>query len=175
MLKLLKAKKSILVMIVVAVLGWAGYNVSNQEVSKVVDMALTAVPDNVGEKEQAPQEKTQTTNVKEDFNKASAVSDARRTHILYGDATGGGHLYGTGSPCKSEFPKHWNEDTIIKEINLIASNDNLNWEQQRNGYYVTEQNVGTVKVRVVKGRKNKSVITAYPTNTGRNPCPANDR
>ncbi|MEZ5901772.1 MAG: hypothetical protein R3D88_00495 [Alphaproteobacteria bacterium] len=59
-------------------------------------------------------------------------------------------------------------------MELIAANDNLNWEQQRNGYYVTEQPVGTVKVRVVKDRDGKNVVTAYPTNTPRNPCPAND-
>jgi hypothetical protein len=169
MLKLLKAKKSLLVMVIVAALGWAGYNVSNQDVSKVVDMVLVepSQTDTVQKTPEKPQ-------AQEDFNRASHLSDARRTHILYGDATGGGHLYGTGSPCKSEFPKHWNEETIVKEIELIAANDNLNWEQQRNGYYVTEQSVGIVKVRVVKARNGADVITAYPTNTKRNPCPAND-
>lgn len=160
-----KGKKAIIVALLVALLGWAGINVSEQQVSQAVDSIITEV-----NKQSDTQNETT-----EAFNKASVITPERRTHILYGDATGGGHLHGTGKPCKSEFPAHWNEETIIKEVELIASNDNLNWEQQRNGYHVTEQNVGSIKVRVVKGRENKQVITAYPVNVPRNPCPANDR
>lgn len=173
-------------MAVVTILGWAGFQVSEQKVTQVVDMAMSATGnDETGQETRqatvADEQSRESFNdtppqsVTQDFNKASAISPARRTHILYGDATGGGHLFGQNKPCKSEFPKHWSEEVIIKEVDLIAANDNLNWEQQRNGYYVTEQQVGTVKVRVVKGRDNKNVITAYPTNVRRNPCPANDR
>lgn len=167
-------------MLIVAVLGWAGFQVSEDQVSPYVDAVLVEGQSQVSEEadvenQEKIEQETAPQTVKEDFNSASAITPERRTHILYGDATGGGHLYGAGKPCKSEFPKHWDEETVIKEVELIAANDNLNWEQQRNGYYVTEQNVGTVKVRVVKGRNNEKVITAYPTNTGRNPCPANDR
>lgn len=151
-----------------AILGYTGLQVSDQNVSKVVDTVLEHA-----EPEATPQE-DQTPQAKEEFNRASHISEQRAQHILYGDATGGGHLYGVGKPCKSEFPKHWNEQTILKEVELIAANDNLNWEQQRNGYYVTEQRVGTVNVRVVKARNAEDVITAYPTNVQRNPCPAND-
>lgn len=172
MLKLLKNKKSILVAVIVAILGFAGLQVAEQDVSKGVDLVLSQI-------DEAPEpqiaQKTSPPAAKEDFNQASHISEQRRAHILYGDATGGGHLYGQNKPCKSEFPKHWNEDTIIKEVELIAANDNLNWEQQRNGYYVTEQTVGSTKVRVVKARNGEDVITAYPTNVTRNPCPANDR
>lgn len=185
MFNFIKKQKTVLVMIVVAILGWAGFTVTKEQVTPVVDKALSVTEDatiavqEIKQKKQAEQlsqEQTDNTpEAKQDFNRASAITPERRAHILYGDATGGGHLYGTGAPCKSEFPKTWSEDTIIKEVEVIAANDNLNWEQQRNGYYVTEQNVGTVKLRVVKGRDNEKVITAYPTNTGRNPCPANDR
>lgn len=168
LLNLLKSKKALLVTIIVAILSYAGLQVSEQNVSKVVDTVLEHA-----EPETTPQE-GQTREVKEEFNRASHISEQRRQHILYGDATGGGHLYGVGKPCKSEFPKHWDEQTILKEVELIAANDNLNWEQQRNGYYVTEQRVGTVNVRVVKARNAEDVITAYPTNVQRNPCPAND-
>lgn len=163
-------------MIIVAVLGWAGFQVSESDVRQVVDVVMTdeqpaQEPANPADSDnQAASDNT----VTEDFNRASAISSERREHILYGNATGGGHLFGVGKPCKSEFPKHWDEETIIKEVDLIAANDNLNWQQQRNGYYVTEQKVGTVKVRVVKDPQNKNVITAYPTNVPRNPCPAND-
>ena len=193
MLKFLKSRRTLLVVIIVTVLGWAGYSVSEQQVNKTIDMVLVGDPVQEEEKPQTQitseetianqpvaEEISQTETsagpapVKEDFNRASHISPERRTHILHGDITGGGHLYGTGAPCKSEFPKHWGEETIIKEVELIAANDNLNWEQQRNGYYVTEQDVGTVKVRVVKARNGEDVITAYPINVPRNPCPAND-
>ena len=173
-------------MVIVAILGWAGIKVTEEQVSPYVDAVLvdeqSQTPEQTNSEEAPTSQETSELDqdsspktVKEDFNRASAISPQRRIHILYGDATGGGHLYGAGKPCKSEFPKHWDEDTVIKEVEVIAANDNLNWEQQRNGYYVTEQKVGTVKVRVVKGRNNEKVITAYPVNTGRNPCPANDR
>ena len=176
----LKSKKAILVAIIVAILSWAGYTVTENDVNQYVDIVM---PNEGGEVQQEAQKiepaknepvNTRSQQVKEDFNRASVISDQRRTHILYGDATGGGHLHGTGKPCKSEFPAHWDEETILKEVELIASNDNLSWEQQRNGYHVVEQKVGIVKVRVVKGRDNEQVITAYPVNVPRNPCPSND-
>jgi len=33
-----------------------------------------------------------------------AIATDRRTHILDGDETGGGHRHGTGKPGKTEFP-----------------------------------------------------------------------
>lgn len=153
-------------MALVAILGWAGFQVSEGQVSQVVDLVVQEKP----AEDNAPA--AEETSIKERFNDAALISEQRRVHILYGDATGGGHKFGLGKPCKSEFPKHWDDKTIIKEVELIAANDNLNWEQQRNGYHVTEQKIGTVNVRVVKDRENESVITAYPLNTGRNPCPA---
>lgn len=103
------------------------------------------------------------------------ISPTRRTHILYGDATGGGHIYGAGQPCKSEFPKEWDADKIINTLSAIAANDNVNWAQGRNGYYAGEEMVDGVKIRVILGRKKKKIITGYPINQSRNPCPANDR
>lgn len=169
-----KGKRTILVVLIVSVLGWAGLNVSENDVNKYVTVAIpNTVSKNVAAK--IPQQKeTPAQIVKSEFNELSHISPQRRTHILFGDATGGGHLYGTGKPCKSEFPKHWYEQTIIKEVELIAANDNLNWERQNNGYYVTEQNIGSLNVRVVKGRDAEQVITAYPTNVPRNSCPSND-
>lgn len=99
------------------------------------------------------------------------ISDRASTHILYGDRSGGGHKFGTGKPCKSEFPEDWNDKKILDTIQNIASNDNVKWKQQDNGYHVTEKYVEDLKVRVVVGRQKKNVITAYPTNVKRNPCP----
>ena len=103
------------------------------------------------------------------------ITKQRKTHILYGDKTGGGHLYGLGKPCKSEFPEDWDEEEILDTVKRIAANDNLPWEQQDNGYYVAESNEGQTRVRVVLGPQKQKIITAYPTNVQRNPCPANDR
>lgn len=103
------------------------------------------------------------------------ISDSRIQHILYGDEKGGGHKHGVGKPCKSEFPQNWDDQKIIDVTRKIAANDNLPWERQRNGYHVAEAFEGDVKVRVVKGPQKQRVITAYPINVVRNPCPANDR
>ncbi len=179
MLRLLKSKRVLLIAALVTILGWAGFQVAEKDVANVVNLVLEetekASTEQVQEqKKQELQQQSQNTapTTSESFNDAARISPQRREHILYGDVTGGGHKHGVGAPCKSEFPKHWDDDTIIKEIEMIAANDNLNWEEQRNGYYVTEQKVGTVKVRVVKARNGNDVITAYPTNVKRNPCPA---
>ena len=105
---------------------------------------------------------------------AAHISPNRAKHILYGDHKGGGHRYGAGKPCKSEFPKGWNDEKILQTTARIAANDNLKWNQQRNGYHVTQQMIEGVNVKVVLGRDQKTIITAYPTNRPRNPCPAND-
>lgn len=99
------------------------------------------------------------------------ISDERRVHILYGDDGGGGHLHGVGKPCKSEFPRGWDEDKILSEVQRIAANDNLPWKKQGNGYFTAEDNADGIRVRVVLDRERDGVITAYPVNTRRNPCP----
>ena len=103
------------------------------------------------------------------------LSDYAKEHILYGNNRGGGHKHGIGKPCKSEFPENWSDEKIFFTVKKIAANDNLPWEQQDNGYYVSEYNEGNIRVRVVMGDQKKRVVTAYPTNTKRNPCPANAR
>ena len=192
MFKLLKSKKALIIAALVTILGWAGIQVNERDLTNIANVVLedgqpvqqeqaqNTPQQNIQEQQQAPANdqpaNSNAGGISGDFNKASRISPQRREHILHGDATGGGHMHGAGKPCKSEFPEHWDEDTIIKEVELIAANDNLAWQQQRNGYYVTEQKVGSLKVRVVKGRNGKDVITAYPTNVKRNPCPrhAND-
>lgn len=96
---------------------------------------------------------------------------ARINHILYGDQTGGGHLHSVGKPCKSEFPADWDKKEIIDTIRSLAANDNADWEQQGNGYYVSEFVEGQIRIRIVIDSKKESVITAYPVNVKRNPCP----
>lgn len=100
------------------------------------------------------------------------IPEDRATHILYGDRSGGGHLYGTGKPCKSEFPKTWSADKVLANVQTAAANDNANWAEQDNGYYVAETSIDGVKIRVVLNANKDTVITAYPVNVKRNPCPA---
>ena len=104
------------------------------------------------------------------------LSAARQTHILYGDRNGGGHKAGLGKPCKSEFPDGWGDGKIVDTVLKVAANDNLRWKEQDNGYYVAEQPVDGVRVRVVLDKERDDIITAYPVNVPRNPCtaPAND-
>ncbi|MBL4804342.1 MAG: EndoU domain-containing protein [Alphaproteobacteria bacterium] len=100
------------------------------------------------------------------------LTQDRITHILDGDFTGGGHLYGTGRACKSEFPQSWDSEQILETTRRIAANDNADWRQEENGYFVTEEMVEGVNVRVVLGPEKRSVITSYPINQPRNPCPS---
>lgn len=100
------------------------------------------------------------------------LSPRQSAHILYGDANGGGHKYGAGKPCKSEFPPQWDDEKIIGTIKRIAANDNLDWEQQQNSYFVAEDDIESLTVRVVLAEDKSTIITGYPVNVPRNPCPA---
>ncbi len=104
------------------------------------------------------------------------LSEQAEQHLLYGDKRGGGHLHGVGKACKSEFPQDWDKDEVITHVKKVAANDNLGWEKQNNGYYVAEDMVEGTRVRVVLNQTRTKIITAYPTNVERNPCPrpAND-
>lgn len=120
-----------------------------------------------------PPEKPKAENKTEE-KQAPVITGTRRTHILYGDRSGGGHLHGQGKPCKSEFPVDWNADKIITTVERAAANDNLPWKQQNNGYYVADIMADDLRMRIVLNDDKSEVVTAYPLNMPRNPCPAND-
>ncbi|QQG37212.1 MAG: EndoU domain-containing protein [Micavibrio aeruginosavorus] len=103
---------------------------------------------------------------------APVLTAQGRQHLLYGDERGGGHLHGAGRPCKSEFPASWDAAAVIDRVQNIAANDNINWRQQDNGYHVAEQTIDDIRVRVILNQDQSRIITAYPTNVPRNPCPA---
>jgi hypothetical protein len=102
------------------------------------------------------------------------ITGLRRTHILYGDRSGGGHLHGAGIPCKSEFPANWSAEKIIGTVERAAANDNIPWALQENGYYAADVMADNIRMRIVLNGDKSEVITAYPLNVQRNPCPAND-
>jgi hypothetical protein len=47
---------------------------------------------------------------------ALRMTPERKTHILDGDAYGGGHRHGTGRPGKTEFPASWDDEKIVGTI-----------------------------------------------------------
>lgn len=105
-----------------------------------------------------------------------SLPPAAEQHLLYGDGRGGGHMHGVGKACKSEFPVEWDAAEIVSHVKDVAANDNLNWKEQNNGYFVAEEMVENIRVRVVLNQNRTKIVTAYPTNVKRNPCPkaAND-
>lgn len=102
------------------------------------------------------------------------ITGLRRTHILYGDQSGGGHLHGAGKPCKSEFPAGWSAEKIIGTVERAAANDNIPWQLQDNGYYAGDVMADNIRMRIVLNADKSEVVTAYPLNVQRNPCPEND-
>jgi hypothetical protein len=64
---------------------------------------------------------------------ALRLSPERTTHILDGDATGGGHRHGTGSPGRTEFPADWSDDRILDAITAVARHPEsvrLQWNER---------------------------------------------
>ena len=106
---------------------------------------------------------------------APVLTQRAKEHLLYGDGSGGGHRHSIGTPCKSEFPSYWDEEKILHTVEMIAANDNLDWRRESNGYDVAEGMEDNVRVRVVVDPARGEIVTAYPTNLPRNPCPANDQ
>jgi len=95
------------------------------------------------------------------------------THILDGDGpTSGGHRFGTGIPGKSEFPKSWSDQKIINVISDMAADPKVQWSKpDARGYATASATHEGVDVKVVYDTKNGRVVTAYPTNTPKNPKP----
>jgi Bacterial EndoU nuclease len=99
----------------------------------------------------------------------ATVSPRRRSHILDGDASGGGHRPGRGIPNKSEFPSDWSDDRIIGMIEDIANDPASTRRREPDGRTVATGRRQGVEIRVVIDRDGRSIVTGYPTNTPRNP------
>ena len=93
---------------------------------------------------------------------ALRVTPERATHILGGDATGGGHRHGTGKPGKTEFPASWNDGKVIGTVLDVAHRpDPTPGHQEWNDRWVTRgtrDDVGIVAVIQRDGR----VWSAWP-------------
>jgi hypothetical protein len=91
-----------------------------------------------------------------------AMSDSpeRARHVLDGDATGGGHRHGTGSPGKTEFPANWDDDKINDAINAVAREPDT-VHQQWNGRWNATGEVDQVKLTVII-KPAGDIWTAWP-------------
>jgi hypothetical protein len=100
------------------------------------------------------------------------VSPARRTHILDGDATGGGHGPGRKIHGKSEFPATLTDDEIIAGIEAIA-NDPAKYPGGMSpispGRYRLSGTINGVKTTAIVDPAASDVISAWPEGVVRNP------
>ncbi len=93
------------------------------------------------------------------------ISPARRTHILDGDVTGGGHRHGTGHHGKTEFPADWDDGTIMENILDVARRPG-SVHQQWNGRWKGRGEGDGVDVTTIIN-PDGSIWTAWPEEGGR--------
>jgi len=92
-----------------------------------------------------------------------------RTHILDGDATGGGHRAGTGIPGKSEFPAEWSDEEILHHISDVATDPTSTRTPQGPRLRIDGTRKG-VDIRVILDpTRDGRIVTGFPTNLPRNP------
>ncbi|MGL6349330.1 MAG: EndoU domain-containing protein [Aeromonas sp.] len=62
---------------------------------------------------------------------SNLASPGRTNHILFGDATGGGHKFGISRffNGKSKFPATWSNEKIMTSVSDIATDPSLTWKQ----------------------------------------------
>jgi len=84
------------------------------------------------------------------------LTPERLTHILDGDATGGGHRAGIGRPGKTEFPASWDDEKITKVLLDVARQpDQTPGYQEWNGRWVARGTRDDVEVVVVMARDGR--------------------
>jgi hypothetical protein len=116
-----------------------------------------------------------------DLGRLSRPSSVRQTHILDGDATGGGHGAGRGIPGKSEFPGRWSDQETLDNISDVVRDPTSIWSQQSGPSGSLYTNAGTptrwvvtgtrdgIDIKVIVSPAGEGIITAFPTNVPRNP------
>jgi hypothetical protein len=85
------------------------------------------------------------------------------------DGEGGGHKFGVGRPGKTEFPESWSDDKIIEEAISVGNDPASSRRVDPDGRVVVEGTREGIDIRVVLEPDGITVVTAYPTNTPRNP------
>ncbi|WP_148284319.1 polymorphic toxin-type HINT domain-containing protein [Luteimicrobium xylanilyticum] len=104
--------------------------------------------------------------------RARFISDQRRTHILDGDVTGGGHRW-PGGPGKSPFPREWSDDEIMEHVSNVVTDPRSTWSEGGPGgalftrtgrparFVVVGERQG-VRIKVVTAPAGEGIVTAYP-------------
>lgn len=97
-------------------------------------------------------------------SRGAGLSDERRTYVLDGDGTGGGHGPGRTTPGRSSFPPAWSDDQAIDTILYVANDPASNRHPGRKGRMIVRGIRGGVDIEVVIDQTGKNIITAYPIN-----------
>ena len=95
------------------------------------------------------------------------TTPSRRKHVLYGDATGGGHLW-PGLPGKTPFPQDWAADQIMQAISDVAVDPASMITAGRGGRLLITGTRDGVDIRVIVDARGE-IIAGYPINLPRNP------
>jgi RHS repeat-associated protein len=102
------------------------------------------------------------------------ASPSRTQHILFGDETGGGHMWPGGGPGKTQFPLKWSGDQIMHHVSDIATDSALSWEQETGvgGSLFTRAGNparfsvigerGGIQIKVILEPAGEGIITSYP-------------
>lgn len=101
-------------------------------------------------------------------DKPSLIDPKGEAHILGGDATGGGHRFGTGIPGKSEFPQSWSDEKIAGEISDVATDPSSSRAPAGRGRSIVRGTRDGIDIEVIVEPGGR-IVTGYPTNVPRNP------
>lgn len=91
-----------------------------------------------------------------------SIDAACASHILVGNAKGGGHRHGAGWG-KSEFPSGWSDAEILTRIEEVANDAASISTSARLGRLRIIGTRNGVKITVIADPGNWAVITGYPT------------
>ena len=105
----------------------------------------------------------------------SILSDRDRQHILYGDSSGGGHMY-PGQPGKTTYPKHWSGEKIEHEVSDIVTSPTTKWYAQtgtggeytskgRPARWVSYEIRDGIRIKTVYEPATGRIVTAFPDNS----------
>lgn len=91
------------------------------------------------------------------------ITIAVMDHVLHGDGKySGGHLSGTGTPGKTEFPPSWGETEIRNAIDQVVQSGRTIGPARNAGSVQMEGVVDGVTVKVIINPISGQVTTAYP-------------
>lgn len=109
-------------------------------------------------------EQTSPTEGDPETNRPEAkISPERRTHIVDGDDTGGGHRHGAGRGT-TEFAPDWSDDKIIDELESVTNDPASTRSVQPNGRTRVEGTRDGVDIRVIVDPDGTSIRTGHPVN-----------